>query len=81
MGWNNSIDIWSVGVLVRYISYQLVYILTDNLKVADLILGKQLFPIDNDWDHLALLIAYLGPPPMDFLHRNGASWKYFTKDG
>lgn len=53
----------------------------NDFKVADLISGKQSFPVDNDWDHLALLIAYLGPPPTDFLRRSEASLKYFTEKG
>ncbi|KAK2627053.1 hypothetical protein QTJ16_003019 [Diplocarpon rosae] len=51
------------------------------VMVCDLLLGKQLFPVNNDLDHLAMMIAYLGPPSLEFLQRSTASFKYFDRQG
>lgn len=31
--------------------------------------------------HLGEMVAYMGPPPLEFLHRSEESWSYFDKQG
>lgn len=31
--------------------------------------------------HLAEMVAYMGPPPAEFLQRSEESWSYFDKQG
>lgn len=31
--------------------------------------------------HLAEMIAYMGPPPLEFLERSEESWEYFDRKG
>jgi hypothetical protein len=31
--------------------------------------------------HLAEMVAYMGPPPLEFLQRSEESWNYFDRQG
>ncbi|MCJ1291464.1 hypothetical protein MMC34_003008 [Xylographa carneopallida] len=71
MTWSYSVDIWNVGVMIW-----------------DLFEDKQLFngigeesQTYSHRDHLAEMITYLGPPPVEFLRRSKVSPVYFTEDG
>lgn len=50
--------------------------------------AKHLFPLsgdstDKNVEHLARMVALLGPPPLDFLRRSQTDipWQYFTEEG
>ncbi|KAI0818845.1 kinase-like domain-containing protein [Irpex lacteus] len=69
--WNEKVDVWSVGVMIW-----------------DLFEAKHLFPLtvdsqDTNADHLARMVALLGPPPLDLLCRSNTKipWQYFTEEG
>ncbi|KAJ5109140.1 protein kinase domain protein [Penicillium angulare] len=69
--WSYPVDIWNVGAMAW-----------------DLFEGKHLF-YGNDSDgkaystraHLAEVIGFLGPPPLDMLQRGKRSHEFFTNDG
>lgn len=69
--WSYPVDIWNVGVMVW-----------------DLFEGRHLF-YGNDPDgkgystraHLAEVMGFLGPPPLDMLQRGKRSHEFFTTDG
>ncbi|KFZ04336.1 hypothetical protein V502_10227 [Pseudogymnoascus sp. VKM F-4520 (FW-2644)] len=51
-----------------------------NLGVV-LLCGEHLFGRDNERDALALMIKYLGPPPVEFLKRSDVYLQYFDEQG
>ncbi|OQD73305.1 hypothetical protein PENDEC_c016G01465 [Penicillium decumbens] len=69
--WSYPVDIWNVGAMVW-----------------DLFEGRHLF-YGNDPDgkgystraHLAEVMGFLGPPPLDMLQRGKRSHEFFTSDG
>ncbi|EZF36590.1 CMGC/SRPK protein kinase [Trichophyton rubrum D6] len=69
--WSYPVDIWNVGAVVW-----------------DLFEGRHLF-YGNDPDgkgystraHLAEVMGFLGPPPLDMLQRGKRSHEFFTSDG
>ncbi|EFE41028.1 hypothetical protein TRV_04226 [Trichophyton verrucosum HKI 0517] len=69
--WSYPVDIWNVGAMVW-----------------DLLEGRHLF-YGNDPDgkgystraHLAEVMGFLGPPPLDMLQRGKRSHEFFTSDG
>ncbi|RMZ75253.1 hypothetical protein DV738_g5582, partial [Chaetothyriales sp. CBS 135597] len=55
-------------------------------EIFDIFYAKYLFNAhDPETDklsnayHLSEMVAYLGPPPLDFLQRSDTSWKYFDR--
>ncbi|MCJ1256343.1 hypothetical protein MMC24_004164 [Lignoscripta atroalba] len=71
MNWSYSVDIWNVGVMIW-----------------DLFGNKHMFDGRNKTNkeysnrqHLAEMIAYLGPPPKEFLQRSEESSEYFDEHG
>ena len=56
-------------------------------QIWDLFENKHLFNARNgDGDqrseyHLAEMVALLGPPPLEYLHRSKTSWTYFDDAG
>ncbi|KAM3560698.1 hypothetical protein MY1884_002798 [Beauveria asiatica] len=66
---SSKVDIWSVGVMV-----------------CDLLEGKRLFLTKNDGanddeQHLAEMVAFIGPPPVEFLQRSERCARYFDESG
>ncbi|MCJ1389148.1 hypothetical protein MMC18_002003 [Xylographa bjoerkii] len=71
MKWSYSVDIWNVGTMIW-----------------DLFEDKHLFngicPEHEKYSyrcHLAEMVAYLGPPPVEFLRRSKVSSDFFDDDG
>ncbi|SPO04717.1 uncharacterized protein DNG_07402 [Cephalotrichum gorgonifer] len=69
MDWDSKIDIWSVGVMIW-----------------DLFEGGRLFHAVkdghlNDEQHLAEMVALVGPPPKEFLERSRTCEKYWDTEG
>ncbi|KAF3484178.1 protein kinase [Arthroderma uncinatum] len=69
MEWDCKIDIWSIGVMVW-----------------DLFEGSRLFyalknHILDDEQHLAEMVALMGPPPLSFLQRSEKCRKYWDAEG
>ncbi|EEH08477.1 protein kinase [Histoplasma capsulatum G186AR] len=69
MEWDYKIDIWSIGVMVW-----------------DLFEGGRLFyalknRILDDEQHLAEMVALMGPPPQSFLQRSEKCRKYWDDEG
>jgi len=56
-------------------------------QIWDLFQNKHLFDaLDSNGNyrneyHFAEMIAYMGPPPLEFLSRSTESWEYFDKQG
>ncbi|KFY84363.1 hypothetical protein V500_09378 [Pseudogymnoascus sp. VKM F-4518 (FW-2643)] len=46
--------------------------------IWELLCGEHLFGRDNERDALALMIKYLGPPPVEFLKRSDVYLQYLT---
>ncbi|MCJ1473818.1 hypothetical protein MMC13_002469 [Lambiella insularis] len=71
INWSYSVDIWNVGVMIW-----------------DLFEKEHMFngidPADKEYSerfHLAEMIAYLGPPPPEFVKRSRFYSEYFDEDG
>ncbi len=88
--WSYPMDIWNVGVMVRY--HQVVTKLVrarfaDSTQIWDLFEKQHLFSAQSPSDdqsseyHLAEMYAILGPPPLDYLQRTETSWEHFEVDG
>ncbi|EFI26662.1 CMGC/SRPK protein kinase [Coprinopsis cinerea okayama7 len=72
MGWDEKVDIWSIGVML--------WDLIENKNLFKTTGG----PDNKDGNnyHVAHMIALLGPPPKDFLERTKETrlWNWFDKD-
>ncbi|PSN70833.1 kinase-like protein [Corynespora cassiicola Philippines] len=70
MEWSSSVDIWSVATLMW-----------------DLLENRQLFnAVDGNGEslathHIAEMVAYLGLPPSEYIHRSETTDKVFDKNG
>ncbi|OBT64998.1 hypothetical protein VE03_05702 [Pseudogymnoascus sp. 23342-1-I1] len=64
MKWNESVDIWNLGIVIW-----------------EILCGEHLFGRDNEWGTLAMMIKYLGPPPIEFLKRSNIYSQYFDEQG
>ena len=89
MKWSYSVDIWNVGVMVNPLRIsKKAKTSPDLLQIWDLFENKHMFdgihPESKKYKnecHLAEMVAYLGPPPLDFLQRPGAALEYFDEFG
>ncbi|KAF9630840.1 CMGC/SRPK protein kinase [Lasiodiplodia theobromae] len=70
MEWDYKVDIWNFGVMIW-----------------DLYEGKHLFDSRTDEGelsnikHLSQIVAYLGPPPREFLEKDGSAFLFFGENG
>ncbi|MCJ1385099.1 hypothetical protein MMC17_008218 [Xylographa soralifera] len=71
MKWSYSVDIWNVGTMIWNI-------FEDKHLFNGIGAGSQAHSYRC---HLAEMIAYLGPPPVEFLRRSKVSSNYFDEDG
>ncbi|OJD16413.1 CMGC/SRPK protein kinase [Emergomyces pasteurianus Ep9510] len=69
MEWDCKIDIWSIGVMVwdLFEDGRLFYALKNRIL--------------DDEQHLAEMVALMGPPPRSFLERSEKSRKYWDAEG
>ncbi|KAJ6102984.1 hypothetical protein N7486_005411 [Penicillium sp. IBT 16267x] len=75
MAWGNAVDIWNLGSLkIRF-----------GISSKDIIcLGKYIFDKHGKHDpfkHLALIVALIGPPPVDFVRRSETTGQCFDHTG
>lgn len=91
MTWDYKVDIWNVGMVVRWFSmkchcYSTYHELTMT-EIWDLFEHRHLFRARNperildDEYHLAEMQAVLGSPPPEFLARSERSRQFWDKDG
>ncbi|EEQ86727.2 serine/threonine protein kinase [Blastomyces dermatitidis ER-3] len=90
MEWDCKIDIWSIGVMnmleiFAYQSARSAYLLTI-WQIWDLFEGGRLFyalrnRILDDEQHLAEMVALMGPPPQSFLQRSEKCRNYWDVEG
>nr|KAK5440830.1 hypothetical protein LTR18_007434 [Exophiala xenobiotica] len=69
-GWSYPADIWNLGVML--------WDLFETFGLFDAIDTMSHYRPEK---HLGLMIALLGPPPLDFLKRGAKSSHYFDNDG
>lgn len=91
--WDYKVDIWSVGMIVRSLTYPAlmnkffndradVYVQAwDIVSSNTLINGKNADGIFDDRCHLAELVALLGPPPPTFRERSHLSSVFWDETG
>ncbi|KAL5346504.1 hypothetical protein ACLOAV_008775 [Pseudogymnoascus australis] len=70
MDWSYPVDIWNVGVMIW-----------DLFRDKHIFNGRDPTGKYSNRYHLAEMVAYMGPPPIDFLHHSEESWSYFDKQG
>ncbi|KFY69139.1 hypothetical protein V496_00518 [Pseudogymnoascus sp. VKM F-4515 (FW-2607)] len=70
MDWSYPVDIWNVGVMIW-----------DLFQDKHIFNGRDPTGKYSNRYHLAEMVAYMGPPPIDFLHHSEESWSYFDKQG
>ncbi|KAF3004512.1 hypothetical protein E8E15_000387 [Penicillium rubens] len=68
--WNEKIDIWNLGVLAW-----------DLFEQGHLFYARDPEKKSSDTHHLAEMIAILGPPPKDVLHKSHYGDEFFDIDG
>ncbi|KAH9216811.1 kinase-like protein [Leptodontidium sp. 2 PMI_412] len=71
MKWDNSVDIWSLGLLAWDLLERESLFHTYNGELEEL----------NNAHHLAAMTALLGPPPPRFLEKSKETSKYWNIDG
>ncbi|RHZ57076.1 hypothetical protein CDV55_106046 [Aspergillus turcosus] len=70
MSWTSKVDIWNVGVLIW-----------DLFEDHHLFDGRGPDGSHSDAQLLAEMVAMLGPPPLDFLHKSPHSLNYWDSSG
>ncbi|KAL4783324.1 kinase-like protein [Aspergillus varians] len=70
MPWNEKVDIWNVAVLSW-----------DLFQQGHLFYARDSDKKSSDGNHLAEMIALLGPPPIDMLRNSAYASKFFDGDG
>lgn len=91
MSWDQRVDIWNIGVVVRRAYFG---VLTNPLTVNNLITsGLGLFQKghlfyardsqkqDSDANHIAEMIALLGPPPREMIQNSDYATDFFDIEG
>ncbi|KAH7317229.1 kinase-like protein [Rhexocercosporidium sp. MPI-PUGE-AT-0058] len=71
MKWDNSVDMWGLGLLAWDLLERESLFRTYDNKSEEL----------NNAYHLAVMTALLGPPPTEFLKRSKETSKYWSIDG
>ncbi|KFY89413.1 hypothetical protein V500_05699 [Pseudogymnoascus sp. VKM F-4518 (FW-2643)] len=70
MNWSYEVDIWNVGVMIW-----------DLFQDKHMFDGRDPGGKYSNRYHLAEMVAYMGPPPLEFLQGSEKSWDYFDKQG
>ncbi|CEJ60619.1 hypothetical protein PMG11_09188 [Penicillium brasilianum] len=70
MSWNEKIDIWNLAVMAW-----------DLFEPGHLFYARDANKRESDTHHLAEMIAYLGPPPLEMLEKSELANKYFDSSG
>ncbi|KAE8350529.1 protein kinase [Aspergillus coremiiformis] len=70
MAWDEKIDIWNLGVLAW-----------DLFEAGHLFYARDSDKNDSDSQHLAEMIALLGPPPREILDNSEYARSFFDSDG
>ncbi|PYI05384.1 CMGC protein kinase [Aspergillus sclerotiicarbonarius CBS 121057] len=69
MEWDSKVDIWSIGTTLW------------TLVEGDNLFSAKKNGILNDEQHLAELVAIMGPPPMEFLRRSKKCQRFWDEQG
>lgn len=89
MDWSSAVDMWNVAVLVsssHVASTELTRLMLI-LQIWDLFENRHLFNAlgaDNETsatDHIAEMVAYMGLPPVEYLHRSKVTDNVFNDQG
>lgn len=89
MAWGSPVDIWNLGALVSGVRlFPMLSTLLIEDQIWDLFEGYHLFGYifdDNGnhdpFKHLSLMVALIGPPPMDFIRRSETTGQCFDRNG
>lgn len=89
LGWDDKVDIWSVGMMVRSCSGHLATTepeLSSAIQIWNLLEGDSLFGgrqqgRPSDEQHLAEMVSLIGPPPKAFLERTTKCSQYWDSEG